>query len=271
VIQLANGAWAIATVDDDGNVEMNGSSPNILIGTGANALFTETAKNAGGVDYASSKSGTKQTAASLASDTADGPTGPLAWEDFAAKKQQNGTYTKPGDADYNDAVFDVTEVKGKTLNGGDGPDALTGGKADDVLYGAAGNDVLKGDSGDDRIEGGLGADKVTGGGGSDTFVFLLPSDGVDTIADFHHSEGDLLEIFAGGFGGGLLANTPPSVINVAGLSDAASGTNGAFIFDKAGQNAGTLYWDAGGDRADALAIATLQNVSSLLPSDFHIV
>jgi hypothetical protein len=33
VIQLADGSWAVATVDHHGNVEMNHGKPNILIGT----------------------------------------------------------------------------------------------------------------------------------------------------------------------------------------------------------------------------------------------
>ena len=83
---------------------------DILDGTGANALFTETSKNAGGVDYASSVAGSNQTAATLAGDTADGPTGQIAWEDQAATQNRNGTFSKPGDADYNDAVFKVSIV-----------------------------------------------------------------------------------------------------------------------------------------------------------------
>ena len=95
VIQLANGTWAVATVDEDGNVETDHhGKPNILVGEGANAFFTETSKNAGGVDYASSKVGTNQTAATLAGDTADGLTGLIAWEDLAATRKQNGTYTQ---------------------------------------------------------------------------------------------------------------------------------------------------------------------------------
>jgi len=111
VIQLANGSWAVATVDEDGDVETDHHGrPNILYGEDANALFTETSKNAGGVDYASSTVGPNQTAATLAGDTADGLTGLLAWEDLAAKRKHHGTYTKPGDADYNDAVFQISTV-----------------------------------------------------------------------------------------------------------------------------------------------------------------
>ena len=112
VIQLSDGSWAVADVDLHGNVITDHGKPDILSGAGANALFTETSKNAGGVDYASSTVGPNQTAATLAGDTANGATGQIAWEDLAATKNKNGTYSKPGDADYNDAVFNVSIVGG---------------------------------------------------------------------------------------------------------------------------------------------------------------
>src|SRR4051812_16183093 len=112
VVQLSNGSWAVADVDSHGNIITEHGKTDILQGQGANALFTETSKNAGGVDYASSVAGSTQTAATLAGDTANGPTGTIAWEDAAATKNWNGTYSKPGDADYNDAVFNVSIVGG---------------------------------------------------------------------------------------------------------------------------------------------------------------
>ena len=112
VIQLANGTWAVADVDSHGNVKTDHGAPDILKGEGVNALFTETSKNAGHVDYASAVVGSSQTAATLTGDTADGPTGLLAWQDLAATRRSNGSYTKPGDADYNDAVFRISIVGG---------------------------------------------------------------------------------------------------------------------------------------------------------------
>jgi Domain of unknown function (DUF4114) len=94
---------------------LHNGKPEILDGKGSSALFTQTSKNAGGVDYASSVAGSNQTAATLAGDTADGPTGTLAWEDMAAQKK-NGVYGKPGDADYNDAVFNISVVKPPVAN-----------------------------------------------------------------------------------------------------------------------------------------------------------
>ena len=108
VIQLANGTWAVAQATASGSVVLDHGQPNVLAGAGVNAMFTETSKNAGGVDYASSTVGSAQTAATLAGDTADGATGLIAWEDLAATRNANGTYSKPGDADYNDAVFKIS-------------------------------------------------------------------------------------------------------------------------------------------------------------------
>ncbi|MHC4050467.1 VCBS domain-containing protein [Bradyrhizobium sp. 25ACV] len=116
VIKLSDGTWAVADVDANGNVIYVAGKPDLLTGAGANALFTETSKNAGGVDYASSVTGSQQTAAKLAGDTADGATGTIAWEDTAATRRSNGSYTAPGDADYNDAVFQVSLVQKPVAN-----------------------------------------------------------------------------------------------------------------------------------------------------------
>ena len=76
VIQLSDGTWAVATLNSNGTVQTGSNGkPNILVGEGANAFFTEKAKNEGGVDHASSAVGSNQTAATLAGDTADGATG----------------------------------------------------------------------------------------------------------------------------------------------------------------------------------------------------
>ncbi|WP_340670738.1 VCBS domain-containing protein [Bradyrhizobium ottawaense] len=116
VIKLSDGTWAVADVDANGNVIYVAGKPDLLTGAGTNALFTETSKNAGGVDYASSVTGSQQTAAKLAGDTADGATGTIAWEDTAATRRSNGSYTAPGDADYNDAVFQVSLVQKPVAN-----------------------------------------------------------------------------------------------------------------------------------------------------------
>jgi flagellin-like hook-associated protein FlgL len=111
VMQAADGSYGVARLDASGNlVRQSNGSVDFLEGRDARALFTETAKNAGGVDYVSMIAGGAQTASTLAGDRADGPTGIIAFEDIAARRNANGTYGAPGDADYNDAVFNVVRV-----------------------------------------------------------------------------------------------------------------------------------------------------------------
>jgi Ca2+-binding RTX toxin-like protein len=140
------------------------------------------------------------------------------------------------------------------------------------LIGTAGPDVLKGGSLDDIIDGGPGSDTLTGGGGKNTFVFHFPSDGVDIISDFHHAS-DVIQISAFGFGGGLIAGQAAPLITTSDHATATqSGTSGYFIYESSGAGAGTLYWDQnGGSGANALALAHLNGVPVLSPSDFHLV
>lgn len=154
------------------------------------------------------------------------------------------------------------------LAGGGGNDRLLGGDGSDSLEGGAGNDALGGGSGDDVLIGGRGADVLTGDAGADQFVFrdlaesTAGSAGRDTIADFSHAQGDLIDL------SGLDAN--------AGLS----GDQG-FIFLGAGaftHHAGELrYQVAGPDlivsgdvNGDAVAdfSVKLAHTSSLIAADF---
>jgi Tol biopolymer transport system component len=140
------------------------------------------------------------------------------------------------------------------------------------LIGTAGPDVLKGGSLDDIIDGGPGSDTLTGGGGKNTFVFHFPSDGVDTVTDFHRGS-DVVQISAVGFGGGLIAGqAAPLIMTSDHATTMQSGTSGYFIYESSGAGAGTLYWDQnGGSGANALALAHLNGVPALSPSDFHLV
>lgn len=87
-----------------------------------------------------------------------------------------------------------------SLDGGIGADILLGYDGNDYLNGSNGNDLLKGQAGNDTLIGGSGRDRLTGGAGADKFVFDSPSEGIDTIPDFKHSEGDKIQVSASGFG-----------------------------------------------------------------------
>ena len=104
------------------------------------------------------------------------------------------------------------------LSGGSGDDDLIGGDGDDVMAGSAGSDFLEGDSGadnlnggadrdfvygdsgNDRVRGGAGTDDLYGGSGADRFIWDDGEFGgmsrttADYIGDFHHSEGDKIDL-----------------------------------------------------------------------------
>lgn len=86
------------------------------------------------------------------------------------------------------------------MYGGDGNDVLQGNAGNDALRGDAGNDCLYGDSGNDRLAGSAGTDDLYGGSGADLFVFRdgdfggMTRSTADFIGDFHHSEGDRIDL-----------------------------------------------------------------------------
>jgi serralysin len=158
------------------------------------------------------------------------------------------------------------------IYGLDGNDNISGGNGNDTLYGGEGNDTLNGGAGNDIIVGGPGADTLIGGTGNDAFVFAAPDEGLDTITDFARSA-DWLEISAAGFGGGLTAGAAPELIVGSDvLAAVGSGSTGYFFLDNTGTDSGKLYWDpTGGSGDDAIALVQLNGITSLLPSDLHIV
>jgi hypothetical protein len=83
----------------------------------------------------------------------------------------------------------------------------------------------------------------------------------------------VIQISAFGFGGGLIAGQAAPLITTSDHATAMqSGTSGYFIYESSGAGAGTLYWDQnGGSGANALALAHLNGVPVLSPSDFHLV
>ena len=117
-------------------------------------------------------------------------------------------------SDFADVITATTKVASGTLTdnvflGRDGADKLTmgggkdrgqGGDGADTILGEAGNDTLLGGAGADRLTGGVGADSLTGDTGADSFIFTTNSHsttvtaGRDTITDFHHSQGDQIDL-----------------------------------------------------------------------------
>jgi Ca2+-binding RTX toxin-like protein len=168
-----------------------------------------------------------------------------------------------------------------TLWGGAGHDTLSGQAGDDILFGELGddrvsggdgNDSLDAGDGDDRLEGGAGQDSLSGGlgadvlsGGFDADIFNIQSSssGADEITDFV-SGADKILISAHGFGGGLVAGGPVSLVS--GTNPSASNASGQFLYDS---DDGRLLWDADGTGSGAaVLVATLSNVPLLQASDF---
>jgi len=116
-----------------------------------------------------------------------------------------------------------------------------------------------------------GADVLTGRAGADTFD--TPASGVDTIMDFAAGE-DGLRISAVGFGVGLVAGALPGEAFFAGaapLLSISASTDGRFLYDNAGTERGTLYFDAdGGSASNATPFARLSGMPALSASDFTV-
>ncbi|MHC5819418.1 MAG: calcium-binding protein, partial [Nostoc sp.] len=73
-------------------------------------------------------------------------------------------------------------------------DVINGLGGNDTINGSGGDDLLRGGTGDDILIGGPGNDTLVGGMGADSFLFtnggFSAGMGIDTIADFNHSQGD---------------------------------------------------------------------------------
>lgn len=157
------------------------------------------------------------------------------------------------------------------LRGDGGEDLLIGGAGLDSLRGGNGDDELRAGAGNDRLSGDAGADLLVGDIGNDRFVFSKPSEGLDTITDFHNSSGnnDLFELAKSGFGGGLRAGTLHANQFQDSNSNVAANGHIRVIYN---QHTGQLFFDADGKGGGAaILIATLTNHANLSVSDFLIV
>ncbi|MEH2072926.1 MAG: choice-of-anchor D domain-containing protein [Nostoc sp.] len=75
-------------------------------------------------------------------------------------------------------------------------DVINGQGGNDTINGSGGDDLLRGGTGNDLLIGGQGNDTLVGGIGADSFLYDINAAfnsaavGIDTIADFNHSQGD---------------------------------------------------------------------------------
>ena len=138
----------------------------------------------------------------------------------------------------------------------------------DFLLGTLKGDKLSGLDGDDTLVGGIGRDTLKGGTGADLFKFnSIDETGItsktrDTISDFHHDEGDRIDLSSIDASDTLTGNQAFTFI----------GNNVPFGFNATGQlrfdvKARVLYGSTDADTAPEFSIL-LSGVTDLVPKDF---
>ncbi|MDZ8030678.1 calcium-binding protein [Nostoc sp. DedSLP04] len=135
---------------------------------------------------------------------------------------------------------------------------ISGTSYDDNIVGSNGNNIL---------QGGNGNDSLIGGDGTDTFGFYNYNEGVDTIYDFNTTN-ELIQVYANGFGGGLLIGSLSDAQFTIGTS--ATTSNQRFIYDN---STGGLYFDQDGSAAEFTQVkfAQLSAGLSLAEKNFVLV
>jgi lysophospholipase L1-like esterase len=140
------------------------------------------------------------------------------------------------------------------------------------LIGSQYADKLIGNTNSNSLTGGSGDDLLTGSGGADTYIYISPNEGFDTITDF--SSDDLIQVAAAGFLGGLTAgfNLSQNGSNgsfVKGDNPSVANNQAAFLYNT---STGILSFDRDGQGAvAAIDLLRLQNASDLIASQIEIV
>jgi Ca2+-binding RTX toxin-like protein len=141
-----------------------------------------------------------------------------------------------------------------TLDGGSDKDTLFGDTEDDSLLGGTGDDSLLGGGEDDTLIGGDGNDTLTGGGGVDRFVYNNSNEGVDSITDFTITDGDVIVLSSGGFGG---LTTIGGTLDSS-LFSATENSTAKIIYSVVG-GVGTLSFDQ--DLGNSGSLVTIANIA----------
>ncbi|NES20941.1 MAG: calcium-binding protein [Symploca sp. SIO3E6] len=144
---------------------------------------------------------------------------------------------------------------------------LQGTRLDDLLRGNAQKNSLRGRDGNDTLFGGAGDDLLEGGIGADIFGFSSPNQGIDTITDFNSTQGDLIQISANDFGGGLTLGTLD--IDQFTIGSAATQASDRFIYN---DTTGALFFDPDGTGTLAqVQLAQLSGGVALSNNDIFVV
>jgi Ca2+-binding RTX toxin-like protein len=107
----------------------------------------------------------------------------------------NANSTQTSIFNKNTVTF-LNELNNNIVGFDNSNDVINGQGGNDTINGNSGDDLLRGGAGDDLLIGGKGNDILIGGMGADAFVyntnaaFTSATVGIDTIADFNHSDGD---------------------------------------------------------------------------------
>lgn len=138
------------------------------------------------------------------------------------------------------------------IQGDAGSDSIDGGAGDDILQGNDGTDIISGGAGYDSITGGIGADTMTGGDENDTFHYVAPTDGGDTILDFD-ADADRIGLHTSGgfssldFDSGHLSSSNFYYLNAEDYDGTGiqfdGPTSGIIYASDSGSSTGKLYYD----------------------------
>ena len=154
----------------------------------------------------------------------------------------------------------------ENLRGSKYGDRLSGDATGNVLEGNQGFDQLFGRGGSDVLVGGAGSDWLWGHQGADRFDFNAVEDSTrearDVIRDFHHAEGDLIDL--SDIDASTLLAGDQAFAFIA--TSAFTGVAGELRYETAGGSA-TIFGDVDGDSLSDFAVA-LDAVASLAASDF---
>ena len=136
------------------------------------------------------------------------------------------------------------------------------------IAGTVGEDTLQGNAGSNLLVGFAGADQLIGESGFDQFLYNVPTEGGDTIADFSVDDSFLISV--AGFGSGLVPGTS--------LAEEASG--GQFVLGNTPVDnsphffyaEGVLMFDPDGTgAAGAMTLATLTGSPTLNPEQIQLI
>jgi Ca2+-binding RTX toxin-like protein len=145
---------------------------------------------------------------------------------------------------------------------------VTGNGGANSLSGFGGADTLQGGPGNDTLLGGAGADSLSSGSGLDAFRYGNATQGGDTIQGYAVAE-DVIQVSAGGFGGGLAAGALPGAAFATNATGLAGDATDRFIWDSAAK---ALWFDVDGTGGvAAVRLATFTGTVTLTVGEIQVI